>query len=236
MPGKIIVIANQKGGAGKTTSALLIATELPKMSKRSVIVVDADTQNSAVKRVEKEDENKPFPFEVRNFKDIIHDDEHLQQALEQEANDFGYVIVDTKGKRDSWDENKVLLLLADMIIIPVQPEQTVIDATADTINDYEELVKPLYEQKGLTPPEIRVLWLLPKPSEYLAIDKAVKASFDEYLESMGIKSFAEPMHNWSEIKRSAAYAEPISSLQPGGKAVKSARNICKEILTIIPKG
>ncbi len=88
MAAKIIAVVNQKGGAGKTTLAMLLAGALAEQRKR-VLVADADPQNTAVHWARMGD---GFPAEVE---DVSGEEGKLHKALRKRNEDFDYVVIDS---------------------------------------------------------------------------------------------------------------------------------------------
>jgi chromosome partitioning protein len=63
MPAKIVVIANQKGGCGKTTIAMQVGGTLGRAGNR-VLIVDADPQGTATRWAASAADESSFPAHV----------------------------------------------------------------------------------------------------------------------------------------------------------------------------
>jgi chromosome partitioning protein len=117
---KILVIANGKGGVGKTTTSVNLASLLS--SKMKTLLVDADPQGSSSWWVERGE----MPFELSTETD--------PKLLKQLRKVLGYelVIVDTPPALRS-DALKAVVQAADYLILPTQPAPMDLTALIETV-------------------------------------------------------------------------------------------------------
>lgn len=136
----IIVFANQKGGVGKTTLAMMYANYLGMRGERDVLVIDTDFQQSLVNQrtqdidVWGEDEmnyNVEY-FRLENMKQ--------SQAVMMKAKglDPAVVIVDIPGNITD-DYIAPLLIYADVIVCPYQYENKTLDSTSTFLKVIQKL-------------------------------------------------------------------------------------------------
>jgi chromosome partitioning protein len=116
MTGRIITIANQKGGAGKTTLTMSLAGALTSKGNK-VLVVDADPQGTATQWSGSAPEDKPFPATVIG---LAHAKGKLHQMLKPLVSDYHYVLIDCPPSADE-QASQSALLISDVCLVPLQP-------------------------------------------------------------------------------------------------------------------
>lgn len=114
----IIAVANQKGGCGKTTTAMNLAGGLSR-AKYSVLVVDADPQASATTWSVAQGQGS-LPFDVRPGRQLKWRFSGLQAAEEE------FVLVDcppgiVETQDDASQFTRAVLRGADAILVPLRP-------------------------------------------------------------------------------------------------------------------
>jgi len=132
----IILIGSQKGGCGKSTTAVNISAELAGKG-HDVILVDADRQSTANNWAMDRAENKDLP-EVH----CIQKYENIRNTLVDLDTRYEYVIVDAAG-RDS-RELRTGMTAANILIVPFRPSQP----DLDTLPNMQEIIT---QAKDLNP-------------------------------------------------------------------------------------
>lgn len=130
---KVISFISRKGGTGKTTNAINLATTLHRLGKK-VILVETDTNytlNTLRKMEQMRGEAGERVFEIVGSQDHQVADELI--TIKQKQN-IDYVIVDSAGK--TTDEGiKKLCLVSDAVIVPTSLTQNDLLVTYQTVMD-----------------------------------------------------------------------------------------------------
>jgi chromosome partitioning protein len=121
----IILIGNQKGGAGKSTLTLLLANYLTTIHQHKVTILDMDYQQSIASKAEKAKilENEPLydvvPVDLKQFPDLLHVINNNKQDI---------AILDMPGKMD--DDGLIPALgAADIVLCPFAYDEFTVDST-----------------------------------------------------------------------------------------------------------
>ena len=141
---KIWAVISQKGGAGKTTIALHLAVSAAN-DGRSIVVLDLDAQQSAVRwsRIRESDEPR--------LSGVILPD--LARSLATATKEgVDYVIIDTSPRADS--DSIEVAKQADMIIVPVRPsflDLAAVDETMQVIKAAKQEDKTILVLNAVAP-------------------------------------------------------------------------------------
>jgi chromosome partitioning protein len=125
---RIVAIANQKGGAGKTTTTMNLAAVLAENSR--VLVVDVDPQQSTTWWASMAGDGLPFDFAA---------DTGVANLTRLRDLPYDTIFVDTPGNLTDTDILSSVVGAADFVILPTEPEALCIPPMVHTI---QSLVVP----------------------------------------------------------------------------------------------
>ncbi|MGU3643846.1 ParA family protein [Microbacterium sp. C23T] len=133
---KIVAVASQKGGVGKTTVAMQLGAALA--AAHRVLVVDVDRQQSMVSWAENARHSLPFDFAISQH----------PKALGRlvELADYEFVLVDTPGSLEDTAVLEAVLDAADFALVPLTPEPLAVDPTLRTLH---RLIEPRQMRHGV---------------------------------------------------------------------------------------
>jgi len=150
MAGKVVTIAQQKGGAGKTTLAAHLAVAWAQAGRR-VALVDIDPQGSLSRwmAVRREAGASVVPLEHSQITGW-----RTQNAVERLARDYELVVIDSPPHAET--EARIAVRSASLVIVPVQPSPMDLWATQPTIDLARQEKVPVLLVLNRVPPRTKV--------------------------------------------------------------------------------
>ena len=157
--GKIIALANQKGGVGKTTTTINLAASLATLEK-SVLVVDADPQANASSGLGVDVRDAIYTTDINGL-DIIpshidlvgaeiemlnldNRERVLKNLLAPISSEYDYILIDCSPSLGLITVNA--LTAANSVIIPVQCEYFALEGISKLLNTIKIIKSKLNQQ------------------------------------------------------------------------------------------
>lgn len=150
MTGKVITIAQHKGGAGKTTLSVQLSVALQAAGAR-VALIDVDPQGSSTEwyktRAKKlEQKNKIYSASMQGWK--------LMREIPSLAKEYDYILIDSPPHADS--ESSIAIRMADLVLVPIQPSPLDIWACGPTLQLVLQEKKSLMLVLNRVPPRAKL--------------------------------------------------------------------------------
>lgn len=242
--GKVIVVANQKGGIGKTTTACALATTLAHYGRKTLLI-DTDMQCNATDSYNAETDNVLTLFDLLTSKEkinpldavqstsygeIIPGDRLLSNAevmLEQDVVNGLYKLQTiVKHLRDEYDYiimdtnpavNHLLinaLIACDGVLIPITADRYPLIGLKQVL----ETIDAVKERQN---PNLEVLGILVvRYKDQLQLERQIRASLVDISSQIGVKVFETSIRDCVRVKEAQAQKIPIIEYKRRGNIAK----------------
>ena len=208
MLSKVITIAQQKGGTGKTTLAVHLALAFIKYHNLKIAIIDTDPQGSLGKwfmiRTEKNISNKNLTFKTASLWGAQYESKSLKK-------DHDIIIIDTPPKIES--DARPAIEAADLVLIPVAPSHVDFWATEAIIDIAKKAKRKILIQINRANHRSKLI------SQTL-----------EYINSLKVKATDTLIGNRQIFVSSMGIGKTAVEKQRSGKAIEEIKDISNQIL------
>lgn len=214
-----IVFVSPKGGAGKTTSSLILAEQLSRSA--DVTIIDADPNHP----IENWAKGGAKPERLHIIADA--DEENIIERIEDAAARTPFVVVDLEGTA-----SKIVLMAisqADLVIVPTQGSQ--LDA-----EQAGRAFRVIAQQEKMSRRKVPYSVLLTRTNS--AIRTRTLAHIEKGLIAAGIPVFNAELNEREAFRAMFSFRQPLSGLSVSDvanldKAVSNAEQFAQEVIAIL---
>ncbi len=221
-----IVFVSPKGGAGKTTSALVLASQLARSAL--VTVIDADPNRPIATWAK----GANTPANLRVVTDA--DEENIMDKIEAAAAETPFVIVDLEGTA-----SKIVVMAvsqADFVIVPTQGSQLDAEQAGRAfrvIQQQEKIVRR-------TQPSYALPYAVLLTRTNSAIRARTLTHIQRGLVDAGIPVFDTELNEREAFKAMFSFRQPLEHLKDADvpnldKAIQNAEAFAQEVITTLRK-
>ena len=211
MLSKVITIAQQKGGTGKTTLSVHLALAFIKYHNLKVAIIDTDPQGSLGKwfmiRTEKKVSNEGLTFKTASLWGAQYESKTLKV-------DHDIVIIDTPPKIES--DARPSIEAADLVLIPMAASHVDFWATGAIVNIAKQANKKILIQINRSNQRSKL------------IDKT-----NHFIKSLDLLSTNTIIGNRQIYTSSMGEGKTAVEKQKKGNAVEEIKNLSGQLLTEI---
>lgn len=251
---RIVTIANEKGGIGKTTTAQQLAIGLQKKGFK-VLIIDLDNQRNLSSCFG--DTGQPIKrvFDLMNGEDIqncifktqdnlfiIYGDNRMSQAerifvevgsesildeqLEKIKNYFDYIVIDTPPRSNSTAVNNAFMS-SDEVIIPMQANTFSIEGLQKILDQFQKIKK----QKERQGKSIEVLGiLLTMHEDRTLFRRGITKQMEDLSKNINIPLFETTIRRAIAIEEAQAIKTNIFDYQPKSNITKDYTKFVDEFI------
>jgi chromosome partitioning protein len=221
-----IAFVSPKGGAGKTTSALILASQLARSTE--VTVIDADPNHPIATWAQ--GENTPKSLTV--ISDV--DEENIMDKIEEAALQTPFVIVDLEGTA-----SKIVVMAvsqADFVIVPTQGSQLDAEQAGRAfrvIHQQEKIIRR-------TNPTYKLPYAVLLTRTNSAIRTRTLFHIEQGLIEAGIPVFKTELNEREAFRAMFSFRQPLEHLDPANvanlsKALLNAEAFAQEVIHTLRK-
>ena len=211
MLSKVITIAQQKGGTGKTTLSVHLALAFIKYHNLKVAIIDTDPQGSLGKwfmiRTEKKISNDGLTFKTASLWGAQYESKTLK-------NDHDIVIIDTPPKIES--DARPSIEASDLVLIPIAASQVDFWATGAIVDIAKKANKKILIQINRSNQRSKLI-----------------TKTNDFIKSLALLSTKTIIGNRQIYASSMGEGKTAVEKQKKGNAVEEIKNLSEQILSEI---